>query len=77
MLFRDARSITTVGMHYPIDVVFLRGGIVLDVQAGVPPGRVEVTTATGSADTVLELGPGAAVSMGVRVGGRVSFRPIS
>lgn len=58
MLIRPCNMVHTVGMRYPIDVVFLRrDGLVLKVAAAVMPRRMRAHL---DADCVLELAAGEA-----------------
>jgi uncharacterized protein len=64
-------SIHTVGMRYPIDVVFIaRDGIVLRVVERVPPLRFVFGR---GAHATLELRAGLAREWGVAVGSRVEL----
>lgn len=59
MLIKPCNMIHTLGMGYPIDVVFLaRDGTVLDVAPAVPPRRMRVHL---RAHSVLELAAGEAL----------------
>lgn len=73
LLIPDASSIHTVGMRFPIDVVFLdSNGAVLDVLAGLGPGgKAERDNATA----VLELPAGLIAATGTEVGDVLNFAP--
>ena len=67
LVFPACRSIHTVGMRFPIDVVFVsREWRVVAVRSPVPPGRLAVGAWHASA--TIELPPGAAKRAAVRVG---------
>lgn len=67
---RPCASVHTIGMAYPIDVVFLsREGLVQKLVTALKPWRF---SASASADSVLELRAGVACRLGVRVGGQFS-----
>jgi uncharacterized membrane protein (UPF0127 family) len=66
MLLPSCRLIHTVGMAYPIDVVFLRrDGMVLKVAKAVVPGRA---SGHWRAHSVLELAAGEADRHGIACG---------
>jgi hypothetical protein len=66
MLIRPCSMIHTLGMRYPIDVVFLRrDGLVLRVAAAVAPRRMRGHL---GASCVLELAAGEAQRCGIVVG---------
>lgn len=66
MLIKPCNMIHTVGMGYPIDVVFLhRDGTVLRVAAGVPPLRMR---GHWRAHCVLELAAGEADRCAIAAG---------
>jgi len=65
-MLRPCNLIHTVGMRYPIDVVFLRrDGQVLSVAAEVPPLRMR---GCWRAHAVLELAAGEAARCAIRPG---------
>lgn len=65
-------SVHTLGMRYPIDVVFLgHYGEILAAHAGVAPGRLRLAC-RGAASTI-ELATGQAASLGLTAGNRVSL----
>jgi uncharacterized membrane protein (UPF0127 family) len=66
MLLGPCNTIHTLGMRYPIDVVFLRrDGLVLRVASAVPPRRMR---GHWRAHCVLELASGAAARCGIEPG---------
>lgn len=66
LLVRPCGSVHTLGMRYPIDVVYLDGaGLVLRVQAALPPRRF---SACRRAAAVLELRASRAAALGLHVG---------
>ena len=66
MLLRPCNLIHTVGMRYPIDVVFLRrDGLVLEVARELAPGRMR---GRWGAHSVLELAGGEAARCAIVAG---------
>lgn len=66
MLIKQCSSVHTVGMRYPIDIVFLRSdGYVLRVVSGLQPFRLSVCY---GADMVLELSSGRAQTLQLKPG---------
>lgn len=66
LLIRPCRSVHTLGMRYPIDLVYLdRTGLVLRVRAALSPWRF---SACLGAAAVLELGASRAEALGLRAG---------
>jgi uncharacterized membrane protein (UPF0127 family) len=62
-------SVHTIGMSYPIDVVFLdKTARVLALRSAVPPRRIACVF---GADSVLELAAGAAALLRVAAGSRL------
>lgn len=44
LLLGRCRSVHTIGMRFPLDLIFLgRGGEVVDAHYGVPPGRIRTS----------------------------------
>ncbi len=74
LLIRPCRSIHTIGMAYPIDVLFLaRDGRVVKAVESVPPGRI--TSPAMSARSALELAAGTIAKSGTQVGHVLEFAP--
>ncbi len=64
----------------PLDIVFVRGGVVTSIVAAAPPCWHLPCRTYGSGDLVdgvLEIGAGEAVRLGIRVGTPVEIRPLS
>jgi uncharacterized membrane protein (UPF0127 family) len=71
MLLPACRLVHTLGMRYPIDVVYLaRDGHVLKVTAALTPGRID---GHWGARSVLEMGAGAAIRCGVVPGAALGW----
>lgn len=71
MLLAPCRAIHTIGMRYPIDVVFLdRDGQVLALRPALNAGRIAVCR---GATAVLELAAGEARRLGLWMGRRVAL----
>ncbi len=69
MLLRPCNLVHTLGMRYPIDVVFLRrDGTVLRIAPALPPRRM---CGHWGADEVLELAAGEAARCGLAPGTRL------
>jgi uncharacterized membrane protein (UPF0127 family) len=69
MLLRSCRLIHTVGMGYPLDLVYLRrDGTVLKVTAALPARRID---GHWRAHSVLEMAAGMAARCGIRAGERL------
>jgi len=72
MVLRPCRNVHTLGMRFPIDVVFCdRGGIVLRVST-LRPGRISAFVARSA--MVLEAEAGACARWELRVGDTVEIR---
>ncbi len=72
LLITSCRAIHTLGMRYPIDVVFMDvGGLVVKVVHGLPAFRFR---AAWSARSTLELGAGEAARLGLAVGQRLLWK---
>ncbi len=68
------RAVHTLGMRVPLDVVFLdHDRRVVRIEAGVPPGRLNVAEAT--ARTVVEFGAGFAAANALAVGAVLELEP--
>ena len=73
LVIEPCRAVHTLGMRFPIDVVFCTGrGVVLRIVAALPPGRLAQQK---GAARVLELRAGEAARLGLRVGDRLSPLP--
>ncbi|MEA4831290.1 hypothetical protein SDC9_103703 [bioreactor metagenome] len=67
MLISPCNKIHTLGMQYPIDVLFLSSdGEIIDIISSMQAGKV--SPMIKGADHVLELSPGAAASRGLKKG---------
>lgn len=74
LLLTPCWAIHTVGMRYPLDVVFLDGeNRVLKVVAGLSPGR---GVAYPPASKVLELPAGTVALTGTQRGDRLAIHPL-
>lgn len=66
------------GMRFPIDIIWIRDGKVVDINRDAPPPKGEENPATfspiGQADAVLEVNAGA--SAGIKVGDDVRLDPL-
>ena len=66
-------AVHTIGMRFAIDLAFVsRDGVVLRVDANVPPGRIRWMR---GADAVVESNAGVLCRSGVRAGSRLAVRP--
>ncbi len=75
LLLRPCRNIHTVGMRYPIDLVFLdEEGRVLRVVEGLRPGRISPLVLR--ARSVLELPAGKLKETGTLPGDLLEMRPV-
>ncbi|MCZ8133202.1 MAG: DUF192 domain-containing protein [Steroidobacteraceae bacterium] len=73
LVIEPCRAIHTVGMRFPIDVVFCTDrGLVLRIVEALPPGRMALQP---GAARVLELRAGEAARLGLRVGDRLLPAP--
>ncbi|MFO7897658.1 MAG: DUF192 domain-containing protein [Planctomycetota bacterium] len=73
MWLRRCRMIHTIGMRFPIDLVYLTDrGEVCKVVESLPPWRI---SACLGADSVIELQGGAARRLGLGPGTRLSILP--
>jgi uncharacterized protein len=80
LLANDSPSFWMKGMRFPIDIVWIKDGRVVDVTAGVrPPAGTNEALATYSPDRpanrALEVNSGWAARHGVARGDRVRVRP--
>lgn len=66
-------------MHFPLDMVWIRGKRVVEIHEGVPapkPGETPVTiTPTETADRVLEINAGMAERYGLKIGSEIPMLP--
>ncbi len=69
MLFPRCSSLHTIGMRFPLDIVFLREGVVTQVARDVVPYRM---VAGGRGVDALEVAAGSADRLGLAPGVRVS-----
>lgn len=66
-------------MRFPIDIVWIRQGTVVDIHRDVPVpegGRLETYASIEPVDAVLELPAGTAEKAGIRAGDKVSLRAL-
>ncbi len=66
-------------MRFPIDIVWIRDGTVIDIDAFVPVSQsedLETYSPVEPADAVLELNAGAVEDLGVRIGDQVLLRAL-
>lgn len=73
------RSFWMRGMRFPIDIIWIRTGRIIDITHDVPhvPGENGPTVRPReAADAVLEVPAGYARARGWRVGNRVAFKPV-
>jgi len=67
---RPCRSIHTIGMHYPIDVIFInRFSYVVRTVSCLPPFRL--SRAPSSTHSVIELRAGSIEQFGIHIGSKV------
>lgn len=65
LLIRPCRCVHTLGMHYPIDLVFLsKNGVVVETINALLPNRIRYSTA---AYQVLELEKGEVHRLGIKL----------
>jgi uncharacterized membrane protein (UPF0127 family) len=73
LIFEGCRSIHTVGMRFPIDVVFVdRSWTVIRIMAQLPPGRLPMPVWNGWG--VMELSSGRAGRAGLQQGDQLILR---
>ena len=74
MLLRSCRLIHTIGMGYPLDLVYLRrDGTVLKVTESLPARRID---GHWRAHSVLEMAGGAAARCGIEVGAKLPLAQV-
>ncbi len=74
LLIQPCRSVHTMGMAYPIDVLFLAGDGCVVKAASLPPGRI--TWPVMAARCALELPAGAIAKSSTRVGDILEFQTV-
>ena len=65
------------GMRFPIDIVWIREGKVVDIAASIPPPKglpLETYSPIQPADAVLELNAGVAAEIGLEAGDAIELR---
>lgn len=65
------------GMRFPIDIIWIQDGKVVDIDADVPAPKglpLETYSPTAPADAVLELNAGIAADIGLEKGDELTFR---
>ena len=73
LLLTRTRSIHTVGMRFPLNLIWLDAkGVVTRVDTGVAPWRLR---SCARADAVIELGSGSWVGNSIREGQRIDWQP--
>lgn len=74
MLIADCGMVHTVGMRYPLDIAFIdRNGQVRKLVRALAPRRMAGSL---GACMTLELAPGAADTLGLRVGDRLQWKAV-
>lgn len=78
--FRPARQVGfwMKNVQIPLDMVFLRDGVVAAIEANVPPCQTDPCPVYGPAvkiDQVIELAGGRAAALGIRSGDRLQVEP--
>lgn len=66
------KSVHTMGMLAPIDVVFLSGSRVVDIYHKASPGQSRITTLK-KADAVIEMQSGLAFDLNIDIGTHIQF----
>lgn len=64
-------------MRFPIDILWIKDGVVVDIDASVPVPvgeELETYSPVDPADAVLELNAGVAEELGVMIGDAISFQ---
>jgi uncharacterized membrane protein (UPF0127 family) len=73
LLLDPCRSVHTIGMRYPLDLVFIDSrGLVCKTVPSLGPGRM---TGSLAASTTLELAAGTLTRIGLARGDRVEWHP--
>ena len=75
---QDIHAFWMYRMNFPIDMIWIRDGVIVEIAANMPPpsetgGIPKVHTPVETADMVLELTAGGARRYGLRVGDKVDF----
>jgi uncharacterized protein len=63
----------------PLDMLYIRSGVIREIQANVPPCKADPCPAypsTTTIDQVIEIRGGLAEKLGIKVGDRVTLKPI-
>jgi uncharacterized membrane protein (UPF0127 family) len=66
-------------MRFPIDIIWVREGVVVDLHKNVQPSSGEALQTYAPiepADAVLELRAGTAEKLGIQPGDRLAIRPL-
>jgi uncharacterized membrane protein (UPF0127 family) len=66
-------------MRFPIDILWIRDGVIVDIDASVPvptSENLETYSPIEQADTVLELNAGVAAELGVKTGDVLTLRAL-
>ena len=74
----DRHGFWMYDMHFDIDMVWIRGGRIVDVTSRAPhdpPGELPVYRPAVPADLVLEVPAGTAEKLGWKIGDRVTVEP--
>lgn len=66
------------GMQFPLDILFIRDGIIVNIASNVPPPKNDIDVpatarSAGAADGVLELNAGKAEEWGIQAGHELRF----
>lgn len=66
------------GMRFPLDIIFIRDNIVINIEANVPAPKSDVDVpatarSAGQADAVLEINAGKAAEWGIRPGDEITM----
>ncbi len=63
----------------PLDMLYIRSGVIREIQANVPPCKADpcpTYPSTTTIDQVIEIRGGLAEELGIKVGDRVTLKPI-
>jgi uncharacterized protein len=63
----------------PLDMLYIRSGVIREIQANVPPCKADpcpTYPSTTTIDQVIEIRGGLAAKLGIQVGDRVTLKPI-
>ncbi len=64
----------------PLDMLYIRSGVIREIQANVPPCKTDpcpTYPSTTTIDQVIEIRGGLAEKLGIKVGDRVTLKPIA